>query len=416
MTTRTDTKAGRALDVRKIRSDFPILGRTVHGHPLVYLDNAATTQKPSRVIQAIETYYRTTNANIHRGVHRLSEEATTAYEAVREEVRRFLNAASVREIVFVRGATEGMNLVASSFAGQTLTSGDEILVTGLEHHSNIVPWQIACGRTGALLKVVPVTDDGEVTLADFESSLTERTRLVALAHVSNALGTVLPVKAMIHAAHERGIPVLVDGAQAIPHLPVDVRDLGADFYAFSGHKMYGPTGVGVLYGREELLAGMHPYQGGGDMIKSVSFEKTVYNDLPHKFEAGTPNIAGVIGFGEAVQYLSGLDRSAVRDHEDELVGRCMSLLKEIPGVRLIGTAREKAGVVSFVLDDIHPHDVGTILDQQGIAVRTGHHCAQPVMERFGVPATVRASFGVYNTVEEVERLAGGLKKVREVFH
>lgn len=416
MTLRTETKAGHLLDVRKIRSDFPILGRTVHGHSLVYLDNAATTQKPSAVIEAVRSYYRSTNSNIHRGVHRLSEEATSAYEAVREDVRRFLNAASTREIVFVRGTTEGINLVASSFAGQTLGPGDEILVTGLEHHSNIVPWQLACGRTGALLKVVPVNDDGEVPVADFESRITSRTRLVALAHVSNALGTVLPVKAMIRAAHERGIPVLVDGAQAVPHLPVDVRDLEADFYAFSAHKMYGPTGVGVLYGREELLADMLPYQGGGDMIKSVSFEKTVYNDLPHKFEAGTPNIAGVIGFGEAVRYLSGLDRSALRDHEDELVARCTSLLREMQGVRLIGTAREKAGVVSFILNGVHPHDIGTILDQQGIAVRTGHHCAQPVMERFGVPATVRASFGLYNTIEEVDRLGEGLKKVQEVFH
>lgn len=416
MTIRTDTKAGHTLDVRTIRADFPILSRSVHGRPLVYLDNAATTQKPSAVIEAVRSYYRSTNSNIHRGVHRLSEEATAAYEAVREEVRRFLNAASTREIVFVRGTTEGINLVAASFAGQQLGPGDEILVTGLEHHSNIVPWQLACGRTGALLKVVPVNDEGDVPLADFESTITSRTRLVALAHVSNALGTVLPVKAMIRAAHERGIPVLVDGAQAVPHLPVDVRELEADFYAFSAHKMYGPTGVGVLYGREELLADMHPYQGGGDMIKSVSFEKTVYNDLPHKFEAGTPNIAGVIGFGEAVKYLSGLDRSALRDHEDELVGRCTSLLREIPGVRLIGTAREKAGVVSFILDGVHPHDIGTILDQQGIAVRTGHHCAQPVMERFGVPATVRASFGIYNTAEEVDRLGEGLKKVQEVFH
>ncbi|GJQ20604.1 MAG: cysteine desulfurase [Bacteroidia bacterium] len=407
--------AREGLHVNKIRADFPILARTVHGKTLAYLDNAATSQKPSSVISAIETFYTTMNSNIHRGVHSLSEEATGAYEKSRDLVRRFIGAESTREIIFVRGTTEAINLVASSFVQPSVKAGDEILITGLEHHSNIVPWQLVCGRTGAVLRVVPITDEGEVLLEEFASRLTPKTKFVAVAHVSNALGTVNPIQAMVTLARERGIPVLVDGAQAVPHLPVNVRELGADFYAFSGHKMYGPTGVGVLYGREELLSTMTPYQGGGDMIKSVSFEKTVYNDLPHRFEAGTPNIGGVIGLGEAIRYLSSLDWRAVEEHEADLVAYCTTMLSAMPGVRIIGTAREKAGVVSFVVEGIHPHDIGTILDQEGIAVRTGHHCAQPVMERFGIPATVRASFAVYNTREEVDRLGKGLRKVKEVF-
>jgi cysteine desulfurase/selenocysteine lyase len=411
----TATMAKPSLDVNRIRSDFPILSRTVHALPLVYLDNAATTQKPESVIDAMSTYYRSVNSNIHRGVHALSEEATEAYENVRELARQFINAASTREIIFVRGTTEGINLVASAFVPTIVQPGDEILITGLEHHSNIVPWQLVCGQTGATLRVVPISDEGEVRIDEFARKLTARTKLVAIAHVSNALGTVNPIKSMVAYAHQRGIPVLIDGAQAVPHIQVDVRDLGADFYAFSAHKMYGPTGVGVLYGKVELLERMTPYQGGGDMIKSVSFERTTYNDLPYKFEAGTPNIAGVIGLGEAIRYLSRLDRAAIEHHEHELLEQCTSMLKEIEGVRLIGTAREKAGVISFVIEGIHPHDIGTILDQQGIAVRTGHHCAQPVMERFGVPATVRASFAIYNTAEEIDRLKTGLLKVREVF-
>lgn len=411
----TAAAAREGLHVNKIRADFPILARTVHGKPLAYLDNAATSQKPSSVITAMNEYYTAMNSNIHRGVHSLSEEATAAYEKSRELVRRFIHAESIREIIFVRGTTEAINLVASSFVHPSVKAGDEILITGLEHHSNIVPWQLVCGRTGAVLRVVPITDDGEVMLEEFAARLTPKTKFVAIAHVSNALGTVNPVKAMVALARERGIPVLVDGAQAVPHMPVDVQELGVDFYAFSGHKMYGPTGVGVLYGREEVISGMTPYQGGGDMIKSVSFEKTVYNDLPHRFEAGTPNIAGVIGLGEAIRYLSGLDWRAVEEHEADLVAYCTTVVSGIPGARIIGTAREKAGVVSFIMEGIHPHDIGTILDQEGIAVRTGHHCAQPVMERFSIPATVRASFAIYNTREEVDRLGEGLRKVKEVF-
>jgi cysteine desulfurase/selenocysteine lyase len=408
-------EAGVALDVGRIRKDFPILSRTVHGKPLVYLDNAATTQKPDSVIKAIESYYRTLNANIHRGVHYLSEAATESYEQVRESVKGFVNASSAREIVFVRGTTEAVNLVAGSFGQANVGQGDEILISGLEHHSNIVPWQILCGRTGAILKVVPITDSGEIRLDEFGKLLNKRTKLVAIAHVSNSLGTVVPVKAAIAMAHERRIPVFVDGAQAVPHLKVDVRDIDADFYAFSGHKMYGPTGIGVLYGKMDLLDSMPPYQGGGDMIKSVSFEKTVYNDIPYKFEAGTPNIAGVLGLGAAIDFLGGFDMKAVGMHEETLLQYATERLSEIEGLRLIGTAGEKAGVVSFVLGDVHPHDIGTILDREGIAVRTGHHCAQPVMTRFGVPATVRASFALYNTREEIDLLVGGLTKAKEVF-
>ena len=404
-----------SLDVRKVRSDFPILAQTVRNKPLVYLDNAATTQKPRAVLDAIRNYYETENSNIHRGVHTLSEKATKSYESARLKARAFLNAADAREIVFVRGATEGINLVAHSFGRTYLRPGDEVLVTGLEHHSNIVPWQILRDERGIVLKVAPIADDGSVPLDELEKRLTPKTRLVSVAHVSNALGTVNPVKRIVEMAHGRGIPVLVDGAQAAPHLKVDVQDLGCDFYVFSGHKVYGPTGIGVLYGKAHLLEELPPYQGGGEMILSVTFEKTVYNRIPHKFEAGTPNIEGVIGLGAALDYLTGLGLDAVAAHEEHLLEHGTRVLSGIPGVKIVGTAPEKAGVISFVLDGIHPHDIGTILDREGIAIRTGHHCAQPVMERFGIPATARASFGVYNTTEEIDALAAGLKKVGEVF-
>jgi cysteine desulfurase / selenocysteine lyase len=402
-------------DVGRTRKDFPILHQEVHGRPLVYLDNAATTQKPQVVLDVLQGYYAMDNANVHRGVHRLSERATEAYEGARDRVQRFLNAAHRREIVFVRGATEGINLVAQSYGRRTVGRGDEVVITALEHHSNIVPWQMLCEEKGATLRVVPIDDAGEVDLAAYEGLLGERTRLVAVAHVSNALGTIVPVKAMIDAAHRRSIPVLVDGAQAAPHLPVDVRDLDCDFYTFSGHKTYGPTGIGVLYGKAELLDRMPPFQGGGDMIKSVSFEKTIYNDLPYKFEAGTPHIAGAIGLGTALAYLGDLGLEQIAAYEHALLAHATERISSIPGVRLIGTAREKAGVLSFVVDGIHAHDVGTILDREGIAVRTGHHCAMPVMTRFGLAATARASLGLYNTREEIDALAEALGRVREIF-
>jgi cysteine desulfurase/selenocysteine lyase len=403
------------LDIQKIRADFPILSQRIRGKPLVYLDNAATTQKPRAVLDAIKAYYETENSNIHRGVHTLSERATKSYENARLKARAFLNAADAREIVFVRGATEGINLVAHSFGRTHLRPGDEVLVTAMEHHSNIVPWQILRDERGIVLKVAPIDDDGSVKLDELEKLLSPKTRLVSVAHVSNALGTVNPVKRIVEMAHGRGIPVLVDGAQAAPHLRIDVQDLGCDFYVFSGHKVYGPTGIGVLYGKAHLLEELPPYQGGGEMILSVTFEKTVYNRIPHKFEAGTPNIEGVIGLGAALDYLTGLGLDAVAAHEEALLEHGTKVLSAVPGLKIIGTAPEKAGVISFVLDGIHPHDIGTILDREGIAIRTGHHCAQPVMERFGIPATARASFGVYNTTEEIDALAAGLKKVSEVF-
>jgi cysteine desulfurase/selenocysteine lyase len=402
-------------DVERIRKDFPILHQEVHGKPLVYLDNAATAQKPQAVIDALASYYATDNANVHRGVHRLSERATEAYEGARARIQRFLNAAQTREIIFVRGATEGINLVAQTYGRRAVGPGDEIVITALEHHSNIVPWQMLCEEKGAVLRVVPIDDAGEVDVAAYERLLDERTRVVAIAHVSNALGTIVPVKPMIDAAHRRGIPVLVDGAQAVPHLRVDVQALDCDFYTFSGHKTYGPTGIGVLYGKTALLEQMPPFQGGGDMIKSVSFEKTVYNDLPYKFEAGTPHIAGAIGLGVALEYLEGLELDHVAAYEHELLAHGTERLARIPGLRLIGTAREKAGVLSFVVDGIHPHDVGTILDREGIAVRTGHHCAMPVMTRFEIAATTRASLAFYNTREEIDALADALGRVREIF-
>ncbi|HZN63368.1 MAG TPA: cysteine desulfurase [Planctomycetota bacterium] len=404
-----------AFDVRKVRSEFPILSRKVRGKPLVYLDNAATTQKPRVVLDAIRNYYETLNSNIHRGVHHLSELATKAYEDARLKARAFLNAADAREIVFVRGATEGINLVAHSFGRTYLRPGDEVLVTAMEHHSNIVPWQMLRDERGIVLKVAPIADDGSLILDEFEKRLSPKTKLVAVAHVSNALGTVNPVKRIVERAHARGIPVLVDGAQAAPHLKIDVQDLGCDFYALSGHKVYAPTGIGVLYGKAHLLEEMPPYQGGGEMILSVTFEKTVYNRIPHKFEAGTPNIEGVIGLGAAIDYLTGLGLDAVAAHEEALLEHGTKVLSAVKGLRIIGTAPEKAGVISFVLGDIHAHDIGTILDREGIAIRTGHHCAQPVMDRFGVPATARASLGVYNTTEDLDALAAGLRRVEEVF-
>jgi cysteine desulfurase/selenocysteine lyase len=405
----------RPYDVERLRAEFPILSRTVYGKPLVYLDNANTTQKPRAVIDSDRRYYEEENANIHRGTHWLSEKATEAYEGARAKVARFLGAASPKEIVFTRGTTEAINLVASSFSQAFLKAGDEILITGLEHHSNIVPWQLACERTGAKLVVVPITDEGEVPVDELEKRLTARTKLAALSHVSNALGTVNPVKTFIALAKARNVPVLVDGAQAAPHLPIDVKDLGCDFYAVSGHKMYGPTGIGALYGREAWLETLPPYQGGGDMISSVTFEKTTYNVLPWKFEAGTANIAGGIGFGVAADWLAGVGLAAVAAHEHDLLLYGTRQISAIPGVTIVGRAKEKAGVISFVLEGVHPHDIGTILDREGVAIRTGHHCAQPVMDRFGLPATARASFGLYNTRAEVDALVAALAKVRKVF-
>lgn len=403
------------LDVRKIREDFPILRRKVHGKPLVYLDNAATSQKPRRVVEALDHFYNSECANIHRGVHMLSERATKAYEQARIKLKQFLNAADTHEIIFVRGTTEAINLVAQTFGRQRVRAGDEIVISAMEHHSNIVPWQMLCGQQGAVLRVIPMNDAGELLLDEYEKLLTPRTRLVAVGHVSNALGTINPIQEMIAMAHGRGVPVLVDGAQAAPHLKVDVQALDCDFYAISGHKMLGPTGVGVLYGKLAHLEAMPPYQGGGDMIRTVTFEKTTYAPVPHKFEAGTPNISAGIGLGAAVDYLEKIGMENIARYEHELLDYGTSLLNRISGLRLVGTAREKAGVLSFVMEGIHPHDVGTILDQEGIAVRTGHHCAQPVMDRFGVPATTRASLAFYNTPGELDALAAGIEKVKEIF-
>ncbi len=403
------------LDVEALRRDFPILARKIHGHPLVYLDNAATTQKPESVIEAIADMYRRSYANIHRGVHTLSVEATDAYEQAREKVRAFVNAAETGEIVFVRGTTEAINLVAQTFGRQRVGEGDEVVVSALEHHSNIVPWQLLCDEKRAHLKVLPIDRTGEIRVEELERLLTPRSRIVAIAHVSNALGTLLPVRRIIEIAHARGVPVLVDGAQAVPRLAVDVRALGCDFYAFSAHKVYGSTGVGVLYGRAELLDAMPPYQGGGDMISSVTFAKTTWNVLPYKFEAGTPNIVGAIGFGAAIAYLAKIGLENVTAHETDLLDYATRSLTALPGLNVIGTAREKIGVLSFTLDGIHPHDIGTVLDQEGIAIRTGHHCAQPVMEFFGIPATARASFALYNTRGEIDALVEGIRKVQRMF-
>jgi len=407
--------APAALDVERLRQDFPILHQTVHGRPLVYLDNAASAQKPRQVIDAVAHFDATDYSNIHRGVHALSQRATAAFEAGRDAVRDFVNAADRKEIIFTRGTTESINLVAQSFARTHLHLGDEIVVSAMEHHSNIVPWQMVCRERGAVLRVVPMNDAGELDLDAYDALLGPHTKLVSLVHVSNALGTINPVAEMTRRAHAHGIPVLLDGAQAVPHLPVDVQALDCDFYAFSSHKLFGPSGVGVLYGKAALLDAMPPYQGGGEMISVVTFEKSFYKGLPGKFEAGTPNITGVVGLGAAIAYVNAVGLPAMAAWEHELLDYATGLVAEIPGVRIIGTAREKASVLSFVIDGIHPHDVGTILDNAGIAVRAGHHCAQPVMQRFQVPATTRASFAFYNTRAEVEALAAGIRAVIEVF-
>jgi cysteine desulfurase/selenocysteine lyase len=404
-----------AWDVEQRRAEIPILHRQVHGRPLIYLDNAATTQKPASVIDAMSQYYRHANANVHRGVHALSQESTEAFERVRDQVRNHINAAEAAEIIFVRGTTEGINLVAGSYGRTMLGAGDEILLTGMEHHSNIVPWQIVAESTGATLKVVPVTDCGELDMEAMANLLTQRTRIVAVVHVSNALGTINPVDRIVEMAHGVGAVVVVDGAQAMPHRTVDVRGIDCDFYAFSGHKMYGPTGIGVLYGKRALLEAMPPYQSGGDMIRSVSFAGTTYNELPNKFEAGTPNVAGVVGLGATLEYLDQLDMAALDAYEQSLLDHATQRMAQVPGVRVIGTASNKTASLSFVIEGIHPHDVATVLDQHGIAVRSGHHCTQPLMERFGVAATTRASFAFYNTRDEVDALIEGLIEVKKVF-
>jgi cysteine desulfurase/selenocysteine lyase len=403
------------FDVAAVRREFPILERTVRGKPLAYLDNGASAQRPRAVIDAVNDYERHHHANIHRGVHTLSQEATSMYEGARDRVMRFINARARSEIIFTRGTTESINLVTQSYARPLLKSGDEVLITHLEHHANIVPWQMVCQQTGAKLVVAPIDAHGEVHVDAVTALMNERTRIFAFAHVSNALGTLLPVRRLVAAARSRGIVTVVDGAQAVAHAHVDVRELDCDFYAFSSHKMFGPTGIGVLYGREQLLERMPPWQGGGDMILAVTFDKTIYNALPHKFEAGTPNISGVIGLGAAVDFMQGMDLAAAHAHEAALLDHATAQLAEIPGLRLIGTAPEKAGLVSFVVDGVHPHDLGTVLDEEGVAVRTGHHCAMPVMDYFRVPATARASFAFYNTFDELDRLAAGIVHARSIF-
>ena len=402
-------------DVERVRRDFPILAREVHGKPLVFLDSAASAQRPAAVIAAVDAYERLHHANVHRGVHQLSQEATAMFEQARERVRRFVNAASTREVIFTRGTTESINLVAQSYARPRLQPGDEILLTTLEHHANIVPWQLVAGQTGAKVRAVPMDRRGVVSLEDLAAHLTDRTRIVAVAHVSNALGTVLPVREITRLAHARGAVVLIDGAQAVPHQAVDLAQLDCDFYAFSAHKMYGPTGIGVLVGRERLLEAMPPWQGGGDMILTVSFEKTTFNELPFKFEAGTPNISGAIGLGAAIEYIDSLGLDNIHAHEQRLLDVATGKLLRVPGLTIVGTAPDKAAVISFTLDGIHPHDLGTILDSEGVAVRTGHHCAMPVMEFFGVPATARASFACYSRESDVDALVRALGKAREVF-
>jgi cysteine desulfurase/selenocysteine lyase len=412
---RSASSPALSYDVARVRSEFPILARQINGKPLVYLDSAASSQRPLAVLRAIELYETTMHANVHRGVHTLSQTATEAFENAREIVRRFLNARSTREIVFVRGTTEAINLVANSWGRGHVGPGDEILITYLEHHANIVPWQMLCAATGAQLRAAPVRPNGELDLEAFRKLLSARTRLVAVAHVSNALGTILPVQEIVHLAHARGVPVLLDGAQAVPHQTVDVQAIDCDFYAFSGHKVYGPTGIGALYARESLLAAMPPWQGGGDMILSVGIESSTYNELPWRFEAGTPNISGAVGLGAALEYVESLGRPVIAAHEHTLLELVTERLSALPRLKLIGTASAKAAVVSFVMDGVHPHDIGTILDSEGIAIRTGHHCAMPIMEAFGLAATARASFGCYNNAEDVDRLVEGLQKVRKVF-
>ena len=411
---RNDGSAG-FIDVGKVRNDFPILGQKIKGKPLVYLDNAATTQKPQCVIDAVTRYYQNHNANIHRGVHYLSEKATDLYEGARESIRKFLNAKSSREIIFVRGVTEAINLVAGSYGDARISEGDEIIITTMEHHSNIVPWQLLCDRTGAKLRVVPISDAGEIEENEYESLLSERTKLVSIVHISNALGTINPIKWMIKKAHKYNVPVVIDGAQSIPHLNIDLQSLDCDFFTFSGHKLFGPTGIGVLYGKEKYLEEMRPYQGGGDMIRSVSFEKTTYNDLPFKFEAGTPNVAGAVGLRAAIDYITSIGIESILIHENALLDYATELLSGVRGVQLIGTAKKKAGVLSFVCEGIHPHDIGTILDHSGIAIRAGHHCTQPLMQRLGLTATSRVSLSFYNTRQELEALAETLPHVFKVF-
>ena len=412
---RNDGNTPGGFDVDKVRADFPILNRQVHGHPLVYLDNAATTQKPQVVLDAMSRYYTRSNANVHRGVHLLSESATEAYEGARNTVQGFLNAADSSEIIFVRGTTEAINLVAQTYGRRHVGSGDEIVISEMEHHSNIVPWQILCEEKGARLRIAPINDDGELLLEEFERLLNAKTKFVSVVHISNVLGTVNPIRQIVQMAHQWNVPVMVDGAQAVLHGKVDVRDLDCDFYAFSGHKIYGPTGIGVLYGKHALLDAMPPYQGGGDMIQSVTFAKTLYNRLPYKFEAGTPHMAGAVGLAAAIDYVSKIGLDAIAAYEQDLLAYGTTALNAVHGLRLIGTAKEKAGVLSFVLEGIHPHDIGTILDRQGIAIRTGHHCAQPLMQRFGIPATARASLAVYNTTDELDVLVAGVYKLKEVF-
>jgi cysteine desulfurase/selenocysteine lyase len=409
------TVSGAVLDMARVRADFPILRRQVHGKPLVYLDNAATTQKPQQVLDALMAYYSDQNANVHRGVHLLSQVATDAYEAARETIRGFFNASSVHEIVFTRNSTEGINLIAHAFGAARVREGDEVLITAMEHHSNIVPWQLLCSRAGARLRVAPIDDRGELLIDELEAMIGAKTRIVAVAHMSNALGTINPIREIVGLAHAKGAAVLVDGSQAAYHMPVDVRALDCDFYVATGHKLYGPTGIGVLYGKSLLLEELPPFLGGGDMIRSVTFERSTWNDLPHKFEAGTPNIAGAVGLGAALNYIQSVGMPAIAQHEQELLAYATAVVSDVPGVRLIGTASRKASVISFVMDGVHPHDIGTIVDREGVAIRTGHHCAQPVMERFGVPATARASLAMYNTREDVDALGQALLRVREVF-
>jgi cysteine desulfurase/selenocysteine lyase len=411
----SDNSGAIPLNIESIRQEFPILSQEINGKPLVYLDNAASSQTPQAVMDAIVDCYSRYYANVHRGVHTLSQRCTDAYEGAREKVRAFINAKSTREIIYTSGTTGSINLVTTSFGRSQLKAGDEILISTLEHHSNIVPWQMLCEQTGARLKVIPVADNGELMLDAYQQLLNERTRIVSVVHVSNALGTINPVRAMIEMAHARGIPVLLDGAQAVPHMAVDVQALDCDFYAFSGHKMYGPNGIGILYGKAEYLEAMPPYQGGGEMILSVTFEKSEYAGLPHKFEAGTPNIADAIGLGAAIDWIRSIGLDAIETHERDLLEYATAQFRQIPGLSIIGNARDKAGVLSFVLEGIHPHDIGTIVDREGVAIRTGHHCAQPVMQRFDVPATARASFAVYNTRPEIDALVSSIYQVKEMF-
>ena len=403
------------FDLDRAIQDFPILDQNIHGQRLVYLDNAASTQKPNAVIDAISGFYRSDYANVHRGVHTLSQRATDRFEGAREKIQEFIGAAHSHEVIFVRGATEGINLVAQSFVRPRLSSGDEILITAMEHHANIVPWQMIAEATGAILRVAPMSPEGELLMEEYLNLLNERTRMVAITHMSNALGTINPVKAMIAAAHAQAIPVLVDGAQAAPHLKIDVKELDCDFYVVSAHKLYGPSGIGILYGKEDLLKAMPPYQGGGDMIRQVTFEKSTYNDLPYKFEAGTPAIAEAVGFGAAIDYVNGIGLDAIAAHEHALLSFATEEALKIPGLRIIGTAKEKGGILSFTLDRIHPHDIGTLLDHLGIAIRAGHHCAMPVMDFFHVPATARASFALYNTEEDIDTLMNGIREVIRMF-